>query len=207
MSAIRDEVRGKFLADIATHQMHVLLDNGLYRHLRFRRPGTYCMGFDVVTWPGYLAICGDMGEYVFTRIEDMFAFFRSDSGCINPPYWAEKCRAADRNGKIEEFSEDRFRALVLERLLSYCDGDEELHARLLEEVRNDVFSRLSDGPAMAYDALGSVQSNGDAVFSGYWEMRCHEYTWHYLWICNAIAWAVVQYDAHLALTAAPGASQ
>jgi hypothetical protein len=67
-----------FLKDVEKHEMKVLLDNGLYRHLRFAATGQYSWNqwFEIITWPGKLAYSGDMGTYVFERIEDMFEFFR-----------------------------------------------------------------------------------------------------------------------------------
>lgn len=56
----------------------MLHEDGIYRHIRFRQPGTMCMHFDLITWPGYLCYTGDMGTYVFTRLADMFEFFRTD---------------------------------------------------------------------------------------------------------------------------------
>ena len=41
---------------------------------------------------------GDIGDFVFRRLNDMFEFFRDDDAGklrINPGYWAEKCTAAD----------------------------------------------------------------------------------------------------------------
>ena len=66
----------QFTSDIAQHQMQVIRDDGVSRHLRFKRPNTMCMHFDLLTWPGYLCYTGDMGTYVFRRLEDMFPFFR-----------------------------------------------------------------------------------------------------------------------------------
>ena len=67
-----------FLRDISMHQMSVLRDDGVNRHIRFKTPGTNSMYFDIITWPGFLCYTGDMGTYVFRRLEDMFQFFRTD---------------------------------------------------------------------------------------------------------------------------------
>lgn len=118
MSARRDieaEVLARFQRDTAAHQLEVIKDDGLHRHLRFRKPGTGCYGFDIVTWPFHLAISGDMGAAMFTRLPDMFEFFRDsskhaepDALCINAGYWAEKCVAND--GEKKEFSPEVFEA-------------------------------------------------------------------------------------------------
>jgi len=119
-----------FLKDVATHEMQLLRDDGVYRHLRFKRPGTVCMYFDLITWPGFLCYTGDMGTFVFTRLRDMFEFFRTDREYaqrrgdrqlfVNHGYWSEKLVAVDsqrRNGSAMEFSEALLRAYVNETRL------------------------------------------------------------------------------------------
>jgi hypothetical protein len=112
----------RFAGDTAGHQMIVKHDDGLYRHLRFMhhhlcndavmRPGPSHYWFDLVTWPGTLTINGDCGTFVFSRVTDMFEFFRSKYG-INPQYWAEKLQAPDPRG-AKKYSEDVFRQHVVE---------------------------------------------------------------------------------------------
>jgi hypothetical protein len=53
----------QFLRDVSEHVLTVLRDDGADRHLRFRKPGTGCYGFDLLTWPGHLLITGDCGSY------------------------------------------------------------------------------------------------------------------------------------------------
>lgn len=73
----------------AEHTLEILRDVGLYRHLRCQKPGTWTYGFDVVTWPGYLCVCGDIGTWVFSRVSDMLPWFEASSE-INPDYWSQK---------------------------------------------------------------------------------------------------------------------
>jgi hypothetical protein len=105
MSAYAESAE-RFAADVRGHKLTVLHEDGLYRHLRFQKPGTHFYWFDLITWPGCLAINGDMEGYTFSRVEDMFTFFRASSGwnskTINPQYWAEKLRAASR---VKQYSE------------------------------------------------------------------------------------------------------
>lgn len=93
----------RFSKDTATHEMTVLRDDGVYRHLRFKGPGSSAYCFDLVTWTGHLAITGDMGANMFCRLDDMFEFFRTDrlhgGHTINPGYWSEKLQCAgERDG-------------------------------------------------------------------------------------------------------------
>lgn len=48
-----------FLSDVADHRMHVLLDQGIHRHLRFQQPHSSVYWFDVVTFPGGLCYTGE----------------------------------------------------------------------------------------------------------------------------------------------------
>jgi hypothetical protein len=115
-----DVMAERFKRDTAKHRMIVLRDDGLYRHLRFvehrfcndaeYRPNSSFYWFDLVTWPGTLVINGDCGSFTFSRITDMFEFFRSRYG-INPQYWAEKVQGET---KVKSYSEDKFRQLVKE---------------------------------------------------------------------------------------------
>lgn len=105
------EIAERFAADTAKHTMTVLHDEGLYRHLRFRAPEHSAYWFDLITWPGVLAIRGDIGEsYVFQRLDDMFEFFRGKR--INPHYWSEKLDGGRYSAK--QYSESKFRQLVVE---------------------------------------------------------------------------------------------
>ena len=112
-----------FLEDIGRHQMTVIQDSEERRHLRFKSPGTTINYFDLITWAGHLCFTGDHGTYVFSRVQDMFEFFRSTRKYalaapltldINPPYWSEKVLSQDVHGKVEEYSPAMFRRNVQE---------------------------------------------------------------------------------------------
>jgi hypothetical protein len=213
-----------FLKDVANHEMTVLMDNGLYRHLKVKQPGTYNQWFDIVTWPGFLAYTGDMGGFVFTRIPDMFEFFRSNryprDGVklgINPQYWSEKLAAVDRDGRrgggYQQFSADRLRKHVEEHISTWVeefrsehDEDSEEHAvakkdfetQIREEIRTEVFLYLDDGEYEARRAVNDFQckiGNDTYNFQDSWEWDCDEYTLRFLWCCYALAWSIQQYDA------------
>lgn len=74
------------------HRVTVLLQQGLHRHVRFARPGTRMYSCEITTWPGHLAVTGDMGTFLFARDEDMFAWF---TGGLSPDYRGQKCVAHD----------------------------------------------------------------------------------------------------------------
>ena len=213
----------QFLRDVATHQIHVLRDDGVYRHIRFKKPGTTCMHFDLVTWPGYLAYSGDMGCFVFSRIEDMFEFFRTDRRdkksndeiCINLGYWSEKLEAVSggRRGSegAKEFSPEVFTKLIHEWRISwireYRDTlSKEQRRELWEQVSEEVLSKADDGGIRAFDAAYGfsfpVKGQRHPIqFDDLFEHNCDEYTHRFIWCCYALAWGIKLYDEHQSLKA------
>lgn len=123
-----------FLEDVRNHGMIVRRDDGVYRHISFSAPDTSNQAFELVTWPGVLCYHGDMGTYVFTRIRDMFQFFRKrentlirdgESLHINPHYWGEKLVATDRSDGTKTYDPDLARKRVMEYVEEYIEGKTE----------------------------------------------------------------------------------
>lgn len=184
--------RDEFLKRVSKHEITVLKDDGLYRHLRFRKPGTGIDGFDIVTWPGYLCYCGDMGEYVFSRIDDMFGFFRwgisSEGIKINPSYWSEKVLAADRDG-VDKYDPDKFR----QRIKEYLDEAEDVTEEVRQEVEDFVLSCADDGEYAAYTAVCDFESDGFR-FQDFFECNLRSYTYRFIFCCYAVVWGISKYD-------------
>jgi len=182
-----DEAR--FLNDVKKHEMKIVQDNSVYRHIVFKEPGTNSYMFGLVTWPWHLAYYGDMGDYMFTRIDDMFQFFRHDNASvlyINSGYWAEKCVASCRDG-IEEFSPDLFKSNIKTEL------DEANASKAVRRaVVDDIFSRIDDGEHSVNEALYNFEHDGFRFDD--WGYSSKEYTFRFLWCCYAIAWGIKKYD-------------
>lgn len=185
-----------FLKDVTEHQMTILRDEGLCRHIRFKNPST--MSFDLITWPGYLCYTGDMGTYVFRRLEDMFQFFRSSHPCqsnedmqlsINPSYWAEKLEAVDRVDGPREYSPDKFREYFV-----WWMNDNEASTELQEEIEDSILAYAEDGPEEARKAAMEFEYEGEYLFPNFWEISIETYTFRYLWCCYAMVWGISQYD-------------
>lgn len=190
-----------FKREIDCHEMKVIRDDGVNRHIRFQRPGTMCMHFDLITWPGYLCYTGDMGTYIFRRLEDMFQFFRRDPArpeySIDLRYWAEKLEAVDRCDGVDEFSADAFRAEVKDYFEQNTDDEDWTESRksaLWEEIENEVLYRIEEnGEHGAFLALRDFRYD-DFEFVD-WERDCKEYSHRFLWCCHALEWAIGVYDA------------
>jgi hypothetical protein len=213
-------IRDRFMKDVAQHIMEPLHDDGVYRHLRFRKPGTMCMHFDLITWPGYLCYTGDMGTFVFTRVYDMLDFFRTKrradgSFSIDHRYWAEKCEGQDKCDGLREFDPDAFKREITKQrrglfvsYAKYMDAD----------MRRDFWGELEDvknsangGEHAAYAVVQdwSFEINKPSRWSHGNEYihidtddfpSCKQYTMRFLWCCQALAWAIEKYDAAKAPT-------
>jgi hypothetical protein len=195
----------RFPNDIARHELTVLHDSGLYRHLRFARPGTVSMSFSIVTWPGRLCFCGDMGTFVFERLEDMLTFFRHPEP--NLGYWAEKCVAQDRSG-VKRHDADMFRERASEILRDALeDAPDEKRAAITEAFEERVLYHADDEHS-ALQAFNEFEEQGFSI-SDAWEHNFQDWTFHYAWCCHALVWAVARYDewkSRQAIPLAPGAT-
>jgi hypothetical protein len=190
-----------FLKDIDLHKMQVLRDEGVNRHLRFKRPGTMSMHFDILTWPGYLCYTGDMGTFVFRRTTDMLEFFRAGKNDkpyrIDFRYWAEKVEAADKVDGLSNFSMVKFKEEVRDYFdQATTDEDkwpQERKAALWEEIESQVLNRVdNEGESRAWTALRDFSHDGFEFID--WERSCKEYSNRFLWCCHALEWAVRTYD-------------
>lgn len=201
----------QFLQHASSHVMTVIRDDGVHRHLRFRKapPAGSEHWFDLITWPGSLCIDGDMGTYVFRRLDDMFEFFRTDRKYnekrgrklgINLSYWAEKLRAMPPRG-CKEFDEARFDAAIYEYLVDWIRGhrddtDEDERRELWDRVKSEVWG--ADGAdrkqIAAYDFHHTVNQRLNFEFQDFWEVNVERYTFNFIWCCYAIAWGIKTYD-------------
>ncbi len=76
MTSTEQRVAKVFALNTADHELTTLHDDGIYRHILMSKPGTGLYRYELITWPGHLAISGDLDSYVFARVDDMFTFFR-----------------------------------------------------------------------------------------------------------------------------------
>lgn len=212
----------RFLRDVAQHQMTVIRDDGVSRHIRFKKPDSSDMFFDLITWPGHLCYTGDMGTYVFQRLTDMFEFFRTDRAYnqsrgrklgINLGYWTEKLIAVDGNrhgGKPKAFDEEKFKRVINEYRVQWMRDakesnslDKEGRRELWEAVDDEVLGALEEGGDRAQYAAYDFHFGPTALakrahgwqFDDLFERDFTEYTHSIVWCCYALAWGIEKYDA------------
>lgn len=182
------------------HVMTVLRDDGLYRHLRFSKPNTGSYRFDLLTWPGYLTITGDMGCYTFTRLPDMFEFF---IGYINTDYWAEKIADGGR-ASVKTHDEDQFKAWLIQDFWEGSRDMDATEARLWwEALRSDVFNDAYMGDQDSCHAvLRELDLNGMNIpaehYMNDWDKTWNAYEWQFEFCLAAIVTGIRTYQAHKA---------
>jgi len=187
------------LIDVKYHSIAVLRNEGVRRHLRFQKPGTSAMLFDIITWPGCLCYTGDMGTYAFSRVHDMFPFFRSEHNSISPGYWSEKLIAVDKHGGYQVFDAATFESRVTEHFDAWVEDNprlKHLAPDLWKEIE-EHFCFSDTNECVAYAAIDSFKSD---VVPSFWFQDFFDgggterYTHRYIWACRAIVWGINQFD-------------
>lgn len=206
-----EQVEESFLNNVSNHSMKVLQDNGVYRHLEFSNNGSSNQKFSLVTYPHHLVFSGDMGAYVFSRIQDMFEFFRNKELGINPYYWSQKVEAVSKGSGINTFDSDLVMKSIKQRINSIChdieeyfdeyEGDEYETAELFEAAfRDEVTEHFDDADMDEYRYISVIDGFKSEVIkdlefidSGEW-INGEAYSSRYLWCCYAMVWGIQQYD-------------
>lgn len=198
----------RFKRDTAKHQMTIVLDQGLHRHLHFAGPGGSEYWFDLITVPGALIFQGDGESYVFRRLRDMFEFFRSNPDRnvmrINPHYWSEKL--TDGRARVKVYSPDVLKQHVKDVLADarqWGDRPRGLVKAVREEIlesgeidyEDSARALLRDFEFYVDEAdRYNLDKKPDFVFSDTWEWDLRDYDWWFLWACHAIVSGIAQYD-------------
>ncbi|NUP38948.1 MAG: hypothetical protein HOY76_18515 [Streptomyces sp.] len=197
------EAAHRFASETRNHEMTVLLDNGMYRHLRFANPKSSLYWYEISTAPNQLVFSGDGDSFVFRLATDMFEMFRQSaaSGDINATYWAEKCRT----GNARSYSRERFEEYVWKQVAER----EQYYRGLRDGVQEEIFTSpvfdVDYESAALMAALGfehhlvasrDDRGNRDTFrFRHIHEWDLKDFDWWFLFACHAIKDAIEKYDA------------
>jgi hypothetical protein len=199
------EIAERFARETGNHQLTVLHDDGLYRHLRFMPPPTMssCYWFDLITVPGALIFQGDGDTFAFRRITDMFEFFRSGiwrdgSIHINPVYWGEKL-TSDRDS-VMTYSQKLFEEYVAADLKQAEEHYPGVTAAWIKKTQGILAEYSTEYEETAREALADFEyleegQTGEAWwFRDTWEWGLKDFDWWFLWACHGIPWGIARYD-------------
>jgi hypothetical protein len=189
------QAKERFEKDTAEHQMTIELDDGFHKHLRFAKPGTMIYSYSIVTWPGFLAIAGDVQTLIFTRESDMLTFFERCHGTPDPVYLSGKLSG---EFKTKRYSPDAFkreaRRWLNERLEEMeADGESEnVRDELREAVEHDLVRRAPGFPEEALPMLQDFKAAGQRIQDP-WEWDLEEWDAAFLWNLWAIVLGIERY--------------
>jgi hypothetical protein len=185
----------KFARETKDFRLEVLQDDGMYRHLVFCSPKTMLGNFNLTTWPGYLHIGGDRDGFTFSRLPDMFEFFRlHGSNQINPDYWQEKI--TDGRERAKEYSRELMEQRIWEdvRHAYQIRCAPEGLAKAVQEKLIEGCDESLEAWDTAYQAVDAFSHDG-FHFYDICEWSCAAYNYHFLMSCHAVAAIISAYDA------------
>jgi hypothetical protein len=173
------ESADRFARDTAAHEMVVLRDDGLYRHLVFREPTHGFYWFELITTPGQLVFSGDGNSYVFRRNPDMLQFFRSGiwrdgTHHINPGYWSEKLTSGREAATA--YSEKLFAAEVAETLAAVEDDYPGITAAWAEHVESEFNIEYEEEARRALSEFRFGESHRAECRECDWQFEDESYT-------------------------------
>lgn len=185
----------RFARETGNHEMTVLHEDGLYRHLVFADPTGGFYRFDLITWPHNVFVRGDGFSFGFSTYPtvDTFDMFRGSShdGGINPGYWQEKVTA----GKVKDWSEEKFRTWLVDEAAAaesrYPGAVEAVGAQILHSDEHNTEYRGTAEYAVASFDHGDFRLR----LPDPWEESFEDYSWEFLFACHAVVWGIAQYDA------------
>lgn len=174
-------------------EMTVLSEEGMYRHLRFRRPDRGIHAFDLHTAPGLLTVVGDIGGPWSMRAGgDMLKLVRETNGSgINPHYWGEKLRGG--RDSVMTYSAEVFREQLINVLADAGDANIDVVLDAVTPALKAVVSGECETPDDARHYLTLGEKTGAWRDTWEWDLRDWDTDW--LWACHAILAGVRIYDA------------
>lgn len=191
----------QYARQTASHELTVLHDDGLYRHLRYTDPDIGLYRYEVVTWPNALAVKGGGADYLFSNYPapDLFELFRRSRhhGSINPGYWKQKVLA----GQTRAWSQEKFRTW----LTAKAAADEARHPgltaavteRILEGDEYDLDYEEGARTAVAwFDHDDYTLRMPDP-----WDEDFKDWAWQFLHACHTATSVIAAYDRHQAAAA------
>ncbi|ABX49138.1 hypothetical protein Sbal195_1967 [Shewanella baltica OS195] len=195
--------RASFLNDVAEHQLTILKDDGVFRHMELSQ-GSFEHRFEITTWPQHLCISGDMGCYVFSRVQDMFCFFRQsgDDWGVNASYWEEKVLAECKTDGTREFDvkqADQRLEQFLQWFVEGLDPTKEEEAEAISSATNAVKEFTQNRENAEWDVVYRLnnwdeEDAGGMTLDDFWDGWKDRFTYRFIWCCYAIVFAIRQYD-------------
>lgn len=171
------------------HVLTILRDEGPdgFRHYRCGKPDGGChYRFDVLLWPGWILVTGDVGECMWRREYDMLAWSRSAVRSID--YFAEK---VPHSIPTEEFDPDVARRAV-EELLADRIGDREDDEEGDDSEVQGELQEILDGEIECRDLFYQKLYDSGAI-DGSSMPNAMNFNHNFLWCRQCVIWLLKQF--------------
>ena len=196
----------EFLEQFGGHELTVLHNDDDYRHLRMRARDedgglNLLLGYDVVTWPGALAVSGDAlpegaEGVIFSRLRDPIEFFTVPPSGLGPSgpdidyaHWVEKLRGPAQTIGFEH-DPSLFLASVRRHLAEHV-ADGELSVVDAERIAADAENhQYNEDDAYAWLDLGPQKE----LFPDAWEYNFRSPSKDVKNLCRRVELAVRKYN-------------
>jgi len=189
-------MKEQFLKDIKDFEITIENDNGLNRVISCRnKNGTFNRSFSIITWCNHLCISGDMGDFIYSRTEDMFDFFKQEELKINVDYWTEKMTSCSVFGGGSNRGTAYNSQKTKDNVLNYVKNNKDWYLddrQSLEEEIEDIC--FEDGDIRVEDALNEAFSDFNICPETLHDLMEYGVTYHTEWCLYAIVWAIQEYD-------------
>lgn len=190
----------------AGHELSIVRDDGLYRHMRWAHPESHMYEVELVTWPGGMAVRGDIHDgYVFHlnvpgEQPDILAHFRGEP---DPATWASMLTVPREC--VTWYSAEILRRHIEGAVEDAIELDEEPE-ELREAVEEGLLTALTgneDEQNTRWDAAEHEEADRTLLDQFEYEGFCFEdtYEWDlqdwspwYMWACHAIRAIIRAYD-------------
>lgn len=195
----------KFLDDVKNHEITIHQNNGVYRHLEFKKTDNSNPYFNITTFPNHLVITayidGLSYALVLSRRYDMFDYFRDyfrDGNLkIFPELWSEKIKSTSNEAKIascSEFNIDRVKKLAKDDLREYLKNQKVSKAD--RDALNEKFESEILNAEDEYEIVAAIRNFyfNDFEFVDFWGGGYRKYRYEYIWLCYAIVWGIKKFD-------------
>lgn len=193
----RKQVLDQFIKDTRNHQLTIVKDAGVYRHLSCRSPEhDKLYAFEIITVPDLLLFHGDCGTFVFSRLYDMFQFFRSDSvrSDLSLGYWSEKIEAAPGGIDVMMYSQRLAEDSVQKRFNEWV-RTQSLQGSELREAQNELDNGILPYCSSLDDLFSRIGLELECGYTfGIEDIQYRTLHPAVIWCMYAIVWAIRQYD-------------
>ncbi|OOF58290.1 hypothetical protein [Rodentibacter genomosp. 2] len=186
-----DTFRPQFLESIQKHQLTVIENSENVKIFRFADPNTISLSCTIIYAANTCTITGDMGHFLFGRVQNAYNFFLNNPAVFSFGYVSEKVLAQDTSVGLYYFDGDLAEKSIKEIISDYREEtDEERNLEKLNLLENTLqnvdWSKQFEVDSWFYNnANGELSHLFDDTYTGKFERLTN----YFIWCVQAIIYA------------------